>query len=260
MGLNLKNLRAPVYRIIEPVTRWFVRHGVHPNLLTTLGFVSVIVAGYFYHLDHVRIAGFFVLLGGLWDIFDGRVARESGLASKFGSFYDSTLDRISEIVVFLGLLSLYAKYGADLQDLGMIYVLMLAMGGSLMVSYTKARAEALNMPCEVGMMQRAERVVLLGLGSLLFGLMWNGLVLDGIIIIMAVTTNLTAVQRIVWVYKHGSGVPLDEPGERARAKAPLDEPGGSAREEAPPGGPGGGEEDDTAARDDRGAPPRPTEP
>lgn len=212
--MSLKLLRDPVYRIIEPLSRWLVRRGVHPNLITTLGFVSVIVAGYFYHLDHVRIAGFFVLLGGLFDVFDGRVARMSGLASKFGSFYDSTLDRISEIVVFLGLLSLYAKYGASLQDLGMIYVLMLAMGGSLMVSYTKARAEALGLPCEGGLMQRAERVVVLGLGSLLFGLMWNGLVLDWIIIAMAVLTNLTAVQRIVKVYRHGTGVPLDEPGSR----------------------------------------------
>lgn len=207
---GLKVLRAPVYRIIDPATRWMVRNHWHPNFISILGFVSVIVAGWLYHLDHVRWAGLWVLLGGLWDVFDGRVARESGLASKFGSFLDSTLDRISEIVVFLGLLSLYNRYGSAMADVWMVYVIVLAMAGSLMVSYTRARSEALGLDCTVGLMQRAERVVLLGLGSLLFGLMWNGLVLKIVLVVLAVTTNVSALQRIVWVYQHAAGVPLDE--------------------------------------------------
>ena len=104
---GLKALRSPVYRIIDPMTRWLVRSRVHPNAITTVGFLLTVGAGFLYHLDHVRWAGLFVLLGGLADIFDGRVARESGLASKFGSFYDSVLDRTSEVVVFIGLISLY---------------------------------------------------------------------------------------------------------------------------------------------------------
>jgi CDP-diacylglycerol--glycerol-3-phosphate 3-phosphatidyltransferase len=207
---GLKALRLPVYRIIEPVTLWLVRKKVHPNTLSTIGFALTLVAGLFYHQDHVRWAGLFVLLGGVLDIFDGRVARLSGLASKFGSFYDSTLDRISEIVVFLGLASLYTTIRPDVEDLAMIYVILLALGGSLMVSYTRARAEGLGLDCSVGFMQRAERVVLLGLGSIVFGLAWDGLVLDFIIIVVAVTTNLTAIQRIVWVYRHAAGVPLDD--------------------------------------------------
>ena len=168
MKKGLDALRAPVYRIIDPAINWMVRHRVHPNLLTTLGFVSVVGAGYLYHLDHVRWAGLVVLLGGLWDIFDGQVARVSGMASKFGSFYDSTLDRISEIVVFLGLLSLYNSYAREWADVWMVYVIFLAMGGSIMVSYTRARAEGLGLDCKVGLMQRPERVVLLGLGSMAF--------------------------------------------------------------------------------------------
>jgi CDP-diacylglycerol--glycerol-3-phosphate 3-phosphatidyltransferase len=85
------------------------------------------------------------------------------------------------------------------------------MGGSLLVSYTRARAEGLGLDCQVGLMQRAERVVLLGLGSLLFGFSWNGKVLDVIIIVVAVLTNLTAIHRIVWVYQHGRGIPLGRP-------------------------------------------------
>jgi CDP-diacylglycerol--glycerol-3-phosphate 3-phosphatidyltransferase len=211
---SLKVFRDPVYRIIDPVTRALVRLRVHPNAITTFGFVVTMGAGFLYHLDHVRWAGFLVLLGGVVDIFDGRVARESGLASKFGSFYDSTLDRLSEIVVFIGLISLYNQYGRELADVWMVYVIALAMGGSLMVSYTRARAEALGLDCSVGFMQRAERVVLLGGGSLFFGLMWDGLVLKGVLIVLAVTTMATAVQRIIWVYRHAAGVPLNdgEPG------------------------------------------------
>ena len=208
---GLDALRSPVYRIIDPTIHWMVRRGIHPNLLTTLGFISVVGAGFLYHQDHVRWAGVLVLLGGVWDIFDGQLARKSGLASKFGSFYDSTLDRISEIVVFLGLLSLYNSYGRALGDVAMVYALFLAMGGSLMVSYTRARAEGLGLDCKVGFMQRPERVVLLGVGSLSFGLMWGGLILNTVIVVVAVLTNLTAIQRIWWVYKHASGVPVQDP-------------------------------------------------
>jgi CDP-diacylglycerol---glycerol-3-phosphate 3-phosphatidyltransferase len=207
---SLKILRDPVYRIIDPVTRLLVRWRVHPNTISLIGFGVTVAAGYLYHLDHVRWAGAFVLLGGILDIFDGRVARESGLASKFGSFFDSTLDRLSEIVVFMGLLSLYNQYGRELADVWMVYVIFLAMGGSLMVSYTRSRAEALGLDCDVGFMQRAERVVLLGLGSLLFGLMWDGVVLMGILIVLAVTSILTAFQRMFWVYRNAAGVPLDD--------------------------------------------------
>lgn len=206
---GLKVFREPVYRIIDPVVGWLIRLKIHPNAISTMGFVATLVAGLLYHQAHVRTAGLLVLVGGVIDIFDGRVARESGLESKFGAFYDSTLDRLSEVVLFVGLASLYNTFRADLEDVAMVYVILMALGGSLMVSYTRARAEGLGLDCKVGLMQRAERVVLLGLGSAIFGLAWDGLVLDLIIIIVAVFTNLTAIQRIVWVYQHGKGVPLD---------------------------------------------------
>ncbi len=212
---GLKAFRHPVYAIIEPVARWLVRRRVHPNAISIMGFVATLGAAWLYSQDHVRTAGFFVLLGGLLDIFDGRVARISGLASKFGSFFDSTLDRISEIAMYIGLITLYNGYILDAADIWMIYVIALALGGSLMVSYTRAKAEALGFDCTVGLMQRAERIVLLGLGSLIFGLAWGGIVLSAIIIVVAVLTNFTAVHRIVWVYRHGKGIPLDGGGDAA---------------------------------------------
>lgn len=211
MSFNLDSLRQPVYNIIQPACEWLVRKRVHPNAITTLGFLAVVASGYFYHEDHVRWAGFFVLLGGSMDIFDGRVARMSGLASKFGAFYDSVLDRMSEIVMYLGLLSLYTKYQSGPMDLAMIYVIMLAAAGSIMVSYTRARAEGLGLDCSVGLMQRPERVVALGGASLFFGLSYQGLILSAIIVIVAILTNLTVIQRMVWVYKRATGVPLDAP-------------------------------------------------
>ncbi len=206
---GLKAFRYPVYTIIEPVSRWLVKRGVHPNAISIMGFVATLGAAWLYSQDHVRTAGFFVLLGGLLDIFDGRVARISGLASKFGSFFDSTLDRISEIAMYIGLITLYNGYILDAADIWMIYVIALALGGSLMVSYTRAKAEALGFDCTVGLMQRAERIVLLGFGSVIFGLAWGGIVLSAIIIVVAALTNFTAVHRIVWVYRHGTGIPLD---------------------------------------------------
>lgn len=220
MAFNLEQLREPVYRIIRPVTDWLVSGRVHPNALTTVGFAVTCSSAFFFHAHHVRIAGFLILLGGVFDILDGRVARLSGLGSKFGAFYDSTLDRISEIAVCFGLLSLYNDYRLDTGDVGMIYLIMLMMAGSLMISYTRARAESLGLDAEVGFAARAERVVMIGGSALFFGLNWNGLALKVVIFILAVVTNITAIQRILYVYRQGAGVPLTsaapKPGVTAR--------------------------------------------
>ena len=190
----------------DPIIEFLVRRRVHPNILSTVGFVVTCGAGLLFHQHHVRMAGLFILIGGLFDLFDGTVARRTGLASAFGAFYDSTLDRLSEIVLYLGLLSLYNDYRLELGDVGMIYAILLVMAGSLMVSYTRARAEGLRLDCYVGLMQRAERVVLIGFAALLGGEATvfgrQGLVLRATIILLAVLTNLTVLQRIWWVYRH----------------------------------------------------------
>ena len=119
------------------------------------------------------------------------------------------LDRISEGVVYIGLLSLYNRYLADVNDVTMIYLILLAMSGSFMVSYTKARAEALGLECTGGLMQRPERIVLLGGGSLLFGLMWEGKVISIVVIVVALLTNFTVVQRSMLVQRRVSGAPQE---------------------------------------------------
>jgi CDP-diacylglycerol--glycerol-3-phosphate 3-phosphatidyltransferase len=207
---SLESLRDGAYRTLRPLTDRLVAGRVHPNLLTTLGFLVTVCSAVAFDAHRVRMAGLLILLGGLFDILDGRVARLTGLGSKFGAFFDSTLDRISEIAVYFGILSLYNDYRLELGDVGMIYLVMLAMAGSLMISYTRARAEALGLDCRVGLMPRAERVVLIGGAALFFGEAWDGLVLKGVIFLLAVLTNITAFQRIIWVYQHARGVPLNE--------------------------------------------------
>jgi CDP-diacylglycerol---glycerol-3-phosphate 3-phosphatidyltransferase len=206
---GLDSLRDGVYRVIDPLTDLLARNRVHPNFLTTVGFAITLMAGFAFHQHEIRLAGALILLGGFFDILDGRIARLTSLGSKFGAFYDSTLDRISEVVVFLGLLSLYNDARLEVGDVSMIYLVVLAMAGSLMVSYTRARAEALGLDCKVGLMPRTERVVLIGGAALIFGEAWGGLALRIVIVILAVLTNLTAFQRIIWVYRHARGVPLD---------------------------------------------------
>ena len=194
-------------RLLNPVVNGLVRGGVHPNLISTIGFLITVVAAIIIFARHIFIGIPVFLLGGMLDI-----ARESGLASKFGSFYDSTLDRISEIVVYF---SLYA-YFRPLPNFWWVgYVVILAMVGSLMVSYTRAKAEALGVECKVGLMQRPERVVLLGVGGLLMpiiqridpSIQYAPLLFA--IALIAVLANITAVERIRSVYRVAHGVPLE---------------------------------------------------
>jgi CDP-diacylglycerol--glycerol-3-phosphate 3-phosphatidyltransferase len=197
-----KAVELRLVAVLQPIIDAMVRRRVHPNVLSTIGFMVTMSSAFAFGLNHIRTAGVLILLGGVFDLFDGRVARATGLASNFGAFYDSTLDRISEIAVYVGLLSLYNDYHPELGDVGTIYAIMLAMAGSLMISYTRARAEALGIDCKVGLMQRGERVVMIGLAALLFGGSESGLALRVVIIAVAILANLTAIHRIIWVYQH----------------------------------------------------------
>jgi len=157
--------------------------------------------------DQYLLGGLAFVIGSVCDTLDGRYSRMSGKGSLFGAFLDSTLDRVEAGGVIAAIAWHFADSGNDVAAAACVIVVL----GSLMVSYTRARAEALGLDCKVGLMPRAERVVLLGAASLLFGTAWNGLVLKGVIALLAVLTNVTAIQRIIWVYQNAAGVPLDEP-------------------------------------------------
>jgi CDP-diacylglycerol--glycerol-3-phosphate 3-phosphatidyltransferase len=217
MKLQPSALRHVVSPLLERPMAALARTGVSANAVTTLGFLVTVSAGVAFFFGKIQTGGLLVLLGGVLDVVDGAVARAGGQASKFGSFYDSTLDRASEVVVFLGVFSLYSGMQPDLGEPWMVYVVALAMAGSLLVSYTRAKAEALGVDCKVGLMQRAERIILLGGAALFFGSWKSGLVLTVVVWAMAVLTNLTALYRIYWVHRHlAAAAPRAAAGRRVR--------------------------------------------
>jgi CDP-diacylglycerol--glycerol-3-phosphate 3-phosphatidyltransferase len=187
--------------LISPIIRFCIRHRIQPNLITMIGFAVTVCAALAFASDNVQWAGAILLFSGTFDIIDGKVARATGMSSKFGSFFDSTMDRLSDMIIFLGLLYFYLEKGSR----EMIWVIMLAVIGSLMVSYARSKAEALGIKCSVGLFQRPERVVYLGFGAIL-----GHVVLYYVIWFLAIASNLTVIQRIFHVYSVAHGVPLDD--------------------------------------------------
>ena len=189
-------LREWASRFLEPIARLIARTGMPPNLLTAMGFVLNVVVAYVLAQGHMRAGGLLVIAAGLFDALDGALARSSGKTSRFGAFLDSTLDRLSEAVIYFGLLALYTQRGARRESL-LIYAVIV---GSLIVSYARARAEGLGIECEVGLFTRFERVAVLALGLLsqrMLIALWA----------LAILTNFTALQRIyhVWRVTGGDG-------------------------------------------------------
>lgn len=176
--------------IVEPIARGLHRLGVTPNALTVLGFLLNFVNAWLLATGRFPLAGILILAFSALDAFDGTLARLSGQATRFGAFLDSVLDRCSEAVVFFGLLVYFARAGHQEE----LYLTYAAIIGSQLVSYTRARAEGLDLPCQVGWFSRVERIIALSVG-LIFG--W----LRPVLWLLAILTNVTAVQRMLHVYQ-----------------------------------------------------------
>jgi len=188
--------------ILTPVVNFFIAREINPNLFTTIGFIVSLGSAYFFGIGSLTLAGILVLLSGTFDIIDGKVARATNRVTKFGALYDSTLDRYAEVIMFFGL----AYYFVSLDYLWRSVAVSIALGGSLMVSYVRARAEGLGFDCKVGIMQRPERIVLIGFGAII-----HEYVLMGAVITIAVLANFTAGQRLyhVWATENNrKGAPL----------------------------------------------------
>ena len=166
------------------------RLGITPNALTATGFLLTAITAFFLASGAFRWGGILLMFAAFFDMLDGAVARITEQMSTFGAFLDSTLDRYSESVTFLAMAFFYSRHPRTRTELVLIIVILV---GSLMVSYTKARAEALQVECNVGLLQRPERIVLL-----IFGLFTGWL--QPVLWLMAILTNFTACQRIYEVY------------------------------------------------------------
>src|SRR6187431_2099358 len=152
-------------RIIDAIVRWLALGHINPNILTVIGVSLNVGCGLLFGLGRFFSAGIVLIVANLFDMLDGQVARLSGRVTRFGGFLDSSLDRLSDMVVFVGLMVFYAR---DIESHSTLNVFLAGAGlmGSVMVSYASARAESLIPKCDVGFLRRPERVVLLILGSL----------------------------------------------------------------------------------------------
>jgi len=180
----LSHYKASLTRLGDPVARALLRAHVRPNHLTLVGLgISIVAAGALAQ-GRLRVGAVLLALAGLFDFFDGSLARLANSVSAFGAFLDSVVDRYSDLVVLLGVV-LYYHRAADTTG---VFLTMVALVGTIMTSYTKARAQSIGVACEIGLIERPERLIA--------GATFN--VLTPAMIALAVLTNLTAIQRIVY--------------------------------------------------------------
>jgi CDP-diacylglycerol---glycerol-3-phosphate 3-phosphatidyltransferase len=176
--------------IINRIVRWLALSKIHPNALTFLGLLINIWAAWLFAKGEFRWAGVVVIGAGLFDMVDGRVARATDQVTRFGGFFDSVLDRYSDLALFMGLLVYYAGINRNFY----IVLTAIVMTGSVMISYTRARAENAIPRCKVGFLERPERVVLIIIGALfdhMAQVLW----------VIAVLSNWTVIQRMVYTYR-----------------------------------------------------------
>ena len=186
------------YWFIRPLKSASLALGLSPLFYNMLAVLFGIASLGFFVRGQLPAAGWMILLSGVADVMDGEIARQKGITSSMGAFLDSTLDRFSEFAAFIGLA---AFFGGGFPSL----LVIVALGGSLLVSYTRARGESLGVLCKLGIMQRAERMLLLGIGGILDPALSSalgrdtGFVLKIIVAVIAVWTVATSIFRTVWI-------------------------------------------------------------
>ena len=197
-----RHIQQRVRQIVTMIVRPLAGLGVTPNTLTVLGLILSILTAVIIAQGLFLAGGLLVLFAGIFDMFDGAMARVRHASTTFGAFFDSTLDRYSESIILFGLL-FFALQRPVMQDRfwpfqyeqsWMITLVFIAAVGSFMVSYAKARAEGLGLECKTGLLARPERVVILAVGLLTGAVIWA-------LVILAIFSNVTAIERIVHVWR-----------------------------------------------------------
>ena len=178
-----------IQKPIAVIAQTLIRHRITPNLLTISGLIINCIGAYFYYRGYMVVGGITILFAGLFDMFDGALARAGDKASKIGGFMDSVVDRYSDFIIFGGVLAYFAKDG----DFPMTILLVVIMCGAFLISYVRARAELVIPKCSVGLMERPERIIVLGAGSI-FGF------LNAALWFLAITTHITALHRIFYTH------------------------------------------------------------
>ena len=185
--LSSSRFKLPVQRAADPVARLLFRARVRPNHLTVAGLGVSCLAAWAFADGHLRAGAGLLAVAGLFDLFDGCLARLAGQDTEFGAFLDSVVDRYSDLVVLLGLVVYCQRVG----EWTLCLFTMATVVGTVMVSYTKARAQSIGISCEVGLMERPERLIVLIAGAA-FHLVTPAMLM------LAVLTHVTALQRILY--------------------------------------------------------------
>jgi len=215
------NIKTSAYKALQPIINLLVKTGITPNGITVTGFIITIFAAVILivgaetgkrgDIKYITWFGIVILIAGLFDMLDGQLARKTGKMTKFGALFDSVIDRYSEMIMFFGIAYYLVSYHYFLSGV----LAFIAMIGSIMVSYVRARAEGLGVDCKIGLMQRPERILTIGISALLYGiisrftgtfkietdvfpytLFENISIFTIPIFILAVLTNYTAFQRL----------------------------------------------------------------
>jgi len=210
MNVIPQRVKDGFVQMIGPLARLLIKRGVHPNAITTVGTLVVIVSGVAFGVGAIRWGGLLLLLSGIFDLLDGQVARQGGKITTFGAFFDSTLDRIGEGAVFSGLIFYFLSGPLpSILKTRAVVAGLVALVASFLVSYTRARAEALGVENRVGIAARAERILLLGLPALVLGAGPGrpGVVLFWIVAVLAFVSAITVIQRVVHVARVARGAP-----------------------------------------------------
>lgn len=189
---KIKDMGRKVF--VRPVVSFLVALNIHPNIITMSSLVLAVIAFFFYKSGIFWAGGIFLFLCGIFDTFDGEIARRKNMISKLGGFLDSTVDRVNEFIIYFGLYFYYYNRVSFVQ-----FWIVVAIFGSMMVSYTRARAEGLGISPRVGLFERLTRIVLLVIGSVL-----GPRFMPYIIVILAIGTLQTTLQRIIFVKRSSS--------------------------------------------------------
>lgn len=193
------SLHTRARKLTEPVVGFLAALAVPPMLVSIFGLIFSLYGAVVVAEGKLFLGGVFLIISGLCDTLDGDLARRRNMVSKFGAFMDSTLDRVTEFAFFGGILY-YVVNRYDAPHDFLFVVIILALTGSVLTSYTRARAEGLGYECKVGIMERPERIVLLAIGLLL-----GYRVLSVVLVILAVSAVYTSLQRIFHVYRVSRG-------------------------------------------------------
>jgi CDP-diacylglycerol--glycerol-3-phosphate 3-phosphatidyltransferase len=175
--------------LFRAIVKGFAKAGIDPNILTFVGFAINVFAAYLFAYGYFPWAGVTILLAAIFDLTDGPVARLTKRVTPFGGFFDSVLDRYSDLILLIGLLTYYGR----INRFWYVTLVAVAMIGSVMISYTRARAENLIPSCKVGFLERPERIVLILIGALLDRM-------APVLWVIVVLSNITVIHRVLHTY------------------------------------------------------------